>query len=388
MPRLECSSAARPLTLEIVDDTPAFAALAGEWDALVRAMPRPSPFLVHAWLGVWWRHQGAGATLQVHVARRQGRLVGALPLFVRPRLGMRVARFLGGRESALADLLLADGAADEVAVALVESALAAGNDLVDVFGLPAGSRLATAAGPGRLRLIPRVEAPVLELPRGWEAAYAARTSAKKRNLHRRRRRQLAELGRLEVEVARDAAELRQALEEAFRLHARRFAGRPDSSSFATAAGMRFHRDAVAAVAPLGLPRIATLRLDSRPIAFHYWFSFCERMYVYRLAFDPTYARFSPGLVNTLDAIEAAAAEGVKRIEFLGSDERYKLELADHLEPLHQGLGLAGSTRGRAAAAARAVGIHSRLRLKRSETAQRLYVDRLAPARRLVRRLSR
>ncbi len=378
--------AAGSLSVEIVRDTFAFASLADEWDALVRQMPRPSPFLVHAWLAAWWRHHQGGATLQIHVARRDGGIVGALPLFVQPRLGIRVARFLGGHESALADMLLADEAVGDVASVLLESALAAGNDLLDVFGLPPDSRLAAAAGPTRLRLIPRVEAPVLELPHGWEAAYTERTSAKKRNLHRRRRRQLAELGRLEVQVARDPDELRDALEEAFRLHALRFRDRPDGSGFATPAGMRFHRDAITAVAPLGLPRITTLRLDSRAIAFHYWFSFCERMYVYRLAFDPQYARFSPGLVNTLDAIEGADAEGITRVEFLGSGERYKLELADHLEPLHQGLGLAATPRGRAAAAVRTWGIQSFLRVKRSPRAQRLYVNGLAPVRRLVRRV--
>jgi CelD/BcsL family acetyltransferase involved in cellulose biosynthesis len=187
-------------------------------------------------------------------------------------------------------------------------------------------------------------------------------------------------------VARDADELRRALEEAFRLHALRFADRPDSSGFATAAGMRFQRDALEAMARLGVPRITTLRLDGQAIAFHYWFYFCQRMYAYRLGFDPAYARFSPGVANTLDAIEAAAAEGVTRVEFLGGREQYKLELADHLEPLHQGLGLAGSARGRAVAIARTAGIRSFLRLKRSETARRLYVDWLAPVRRLHRRL--
>jgi CelD/BcsL family acetyltransferase involved in cellulose biosynthesis len=377
-----------PVHIEVVRDARSFGRLAGEWDGLVSKMPRPSPFLLHPWLAAWWRHHGAGADLQVHIARRDGRLVGALPLFERSRLGVRVAQFLGGRESTLADLLVADGAAHDVAAALVNSALDAGNDLVDVFGLPADSRLAAAARPQRLRLIPRVEAPVLELADGWEATYAQRTSAKKRSLHRRRRRQLGELGRLEVTDARETAELLDALEEAFRLHALRFAARPDRSGFATAAGMRFHRDALAAVAALGVARITTLRLDGRAIAFHYWFHLCKRMYVYRLAFDPGYARFSPGLVNTLDAIQAAADEGVTRIEFLGSGERYKLELADHLEPLHQGLGLAASARGNAAAAARAAGIRAFLRVKRSETARRLYVEGLAPVRRVGRHLSR
>ena len=68
------------------------------------------------------------------------------------------------------------------------------------------------------------------------------------------------------------------------------------------------------------------------------------MYVYRIAFDPSFGRLSPGVINTLDAIETAAAEGATRVEFLGGAERYKVELADRLEPLCQGLGLACTLR--------------------------------------------
>src|SRR5690349_3886461 len=57
----------RVIEVETIADERDFAALHGEWDALVLAMPRPSPFLLHGWLLAWWRHHGTGA-LQVHVA--------------------------------------------------------------------------------------------------------------------------------------------------------------------------------------------------------------------------------------------------------------------------------------------------------------------------------
>ena len=109
------------------------------------------------------------------------------------------------------------------------------------------------------------------------------------------------------------------------------------------------------------------------------------MYVHRIAFDPAFGRFSPGVINTLDAIETAAAEGATRVEFLGGAERYKVELADHLEPLYQGFGLAGSLRGRAAVAGRLGGIRLRKKLKRSPALRRFYFEGLAPARRLLGR---
>jgi len=371
------------LELDTISRADEFEELGTEWDALVRAMPRPSPFLLHAWLNAWWRHFGEGAELAVPVARRDGRLVAALPLLVRPHLGLRTARILGGRQSALADLLLSPGEEPSVGAALAARVVASA-DLVDLYGLPRHSRIAEALGPS-MEVVERVEAPVLDLTPGWDAVYREKTSSKKRNLHRRRRRQLAELGRLEVVVARSLEELGPALEEAFRLHALRWEGRPDGSGFVTPAGKLFHREVLPALVELDVPRIVLLTLDGRAVAFHYYLAFEGRMYVHRLAFDPAFARFSPGLVNTLDTIEAAAAEGLTRVEFLGGAERYKIELADGVEPLCHGLGLARNTRARAVVAARLGMIRLRLRLKRSPSLHRLYLDGVAPVRRLAAR---
>jgi CelD/BcsL family acetyltransferase involved in cellulose biosynthesis len=374
------------LELRTVRGLEEFDELRPEWDELVRAMPRPSPFLLHDWLSTWWRHYGEGAELSVHVARRGSRLVGAAPLQIRRHLGVRVAAFVGGGQSvgALADLLVAPDEGADVSAALADGITSSGADLVDLYGLPVRSRTEAALG-SRIDVIQRVEAPVLDLSPGWDAVYEAKASSKKRNLHRRRRRQLSELGKLEIDVARERHELASALEDAFRVHALRWEGRPDGSGFVTPVGMRFHRAAVDLLADLGVPRIVLLKLDGRAIAFHYYLVLEGRMYVHRLGFDPALARFSPGLVNTLDALEAAAAEGLKRVEFLGGAERYKVEFADGFEPLCQGLGLATGLRARSIAATRLGLIQLRLRLKRSRAVHRLYLDGLAPARRVATR---
>ena len=265
------SGSGRALQVATVRDGEQFDRLGDGWDDLVRAMPRPSPYLLHGWLAAWWRHFGDGADLQVHVARRDGRLAGALPLLGRREHGVRVASFVGAADSALADLLLADPSERETAAALAAAAAAEDNHLVDLFGLPAASRLAAALGPDRLAVVPRVPAPVLDLADGWEAVYHDRVAAKHRKAHRRSRRQLAAMGRLETTVAATARELGPALDEAFALHALRWRDRPDGSGFATDAGRGFQRDALLALARAGIPRIVTLRLDARPIAFTAFF---------------------------------------------------------------------------------------------------------------------
>jgi CelD/BcsL family acetyltransferase involved in cellulose biosynthesis len=378
------ATAPRELTLDTIASESSFAKLDDEWDRLVRSRTRPSPFLLQGWLLEWWRHYGEGGELAVHVAYRNGRLVAALPLCVRPMYGLRVLSFLGGDSASLADLLLADDERAEVGAALAERAMSSGQDFAEFSGLPAGSRLVAALGPG-LTLIERSEAPVLDLSPGWDAVYRSKLSSKKRNHHRRRRRQLDDLGRVEAAVARTPEELEQALEDAFALHVLRWDGRPDGSGFATPVGRRFHHATAKALAPLDVPRIVTLKIDGRPVAFHYYLTLEGRMFVHRIAFDPAFARFSPGVINTLDAIETAAAEGVTRVEFLGGAERYKLELADHLEPLYQGFGLARTLKGMAAVAGRVGGIRVRMNLKRSSALRRFYFEGLAPARRFLSR---
>jgi CelD/BcsL family acetyltransferase involved in cellulose biosynthesis len=132
-----------------------------------------------------------------------------------------------------------------------------------------------------------------------------------------------------------------------------------------------------AVAGQDVARILTLKLDGRPVAFHYYFILDRIMYVHRLAFDPAFARFSPGLVNTLDALEAAGAEGVTRVEYLGGGERYKLELADSIEPLGEGIGLASNAAAAALVSVRTRIIELRRQLKRNPRVRRGYLRAVA-----------
>ena len=180
-----------PLELATITDAAGFAALADGWDDLAAALPRPTPFMLHAWLEEWWRHLGGDARLAVAVARREGRLVGGLPLMIHRRFGVRTAAFIGGNDSALADLLLAEGEPETTAQALVDELRKQPFDMLDVFGLPAGSRLARAAGSD-LVAHERVEAPVMLMPDGFDAAYRAKRGSKRRAEHRRRMRRRGE----------------------------------------------------------------------------------------------------------------------------------------------------------------------------------------------------
>jgi CelD/BcsL family acetyltransferase involved in cellulose biosynthesis len=357
---------------ETVSTEAGFAELAGDWDELVRAMPRPSPFLLHAWLLEWWRHYGGEAELAVHVAYRGNRLVGALPLCLRRRLGLRMTEFIGGSWALLADLLVAPGEEPSAVGELAEHAVSPDHDFASLFGLTGSSRLVAALPPGALRLVERLEAPVLELGAGWDDVYRAKLSSKKRSERRRRRRQLESLGSVEVSVARTREELEPALEDAFRVYALRWQGRYDPSGFVTPTGVQFHRAALLALADMDVPRLTTIRLDGKGIAFALSLQLSERAYGLTMAFDPAYAHFAPGSEAKLLSLETAAGEGVMRAELLGTAAAHKKRFTDRFEPIYQGIGLARTLRGRGAVEALVGGIRARRAIKRSKTAQKLY----------------
>jgi CelD/BcsL family acetyltransferase involved in cellulose biosynthesis len=357
--------------IETISSERAFERLPGSWDELVRAMPRPSPFLLHSWLLEWWRHYGAGHDLAVHVAYRDDRLVAALPLYVRHRSGLRVGEFVGGTWAFLADLLVEPGE-ESSARPLLEHAGSSRHDFMNLFGLPGSSRLVAALPPTALHLVERLEAPVLDLSAAWETVYRTKLSAKARRRRRRRLRQLQELGTVDVSIARTREELEPALEEVFRVHALRWRGQRGPSGFVSPTGIEFHRAALLRLADQGVPRLTTISLDGRVVAFALALQLSGRTYGLTRAFDPEYARFSPGTEAKLRSLEAAAEEGVVRAEFLGAAGPHNRALTDRYEPIYEGIGLAQTLRGRAAAQALLGGIRVRRAVKRSETARKLY----------------
>ncbi len=360
-------SAADVSTLTDVD---AFARIpVGDWDALVEALPHPSPYVLHGWLAARLRHRSEGSRPRIHVSHRGGRVVAALPLEVSRHFGLLVGDLASGPHAVWPDLLLAPGEPESTGRALVGCAANSDHDFLRVHGLAPDSRLARLAG---LELVHRVDAPVLDLSDGWEAVYHAKASKRHRQDHRHKRGALATLGPLETRVARTTSELEAVLDETFRLHELRWSGRDDRYGYARADERRFMRDAVARLGARDQYRIVTLELDGSAVAFLSFFVLAGAAVGHRTAFDPRYGRYSPGALVFLDGFAQASSEQLDRFEFGSGDEPFKRALADRCEPLCDGFGLATDLRGSVGMAAALEGTRLRRRVKEWDAARRSY----------------
>jgi CelD/BcsL family acetyltransferase involved in cellulose biosynthesis len=345
--------------------------IAPDWDALVASARRPSPFQLNTWVAAWVREFGEQFEPCITLATRAGRTVGIAPFVVRRGGRVRPAHFVGGHESSLADLLLAPEEPIETARRLLEPLADSGASALNAYGVPGDSILARAAGD-RIKVIPRVGSPVLEMPEGWPAAYERHASRDRRSKERRGERRLGELGSLEIDVATDGAGIGEALDTAFEIHRARWEGRPDGSSFGLRERQPFMRETLMRLGDQGHYVICVLRLDGRGVAFAAWFRIGTTLYGHRTAFDPEFARFGPAKIAQRHALAAASESGATRVEFLGDAEEYKRQMADRLDPMHQCVGLANGLAGQLYVARVIGAIGARQRLKKIDRLHRLY----------------
>jgi len=366
------SRSADPAALEVsvltapdaLDEIPA-----DQWDALVDALPRPSPYLLHGWLVSRARHALGASVPRFHVAWRAGRLVGALPLEIVRHAGFRIGRFAAGPSATWLDVMLAQGEPVTTARELVVSARNAGCDFYHLDGI---AHDALVGEIGDLGMVARFENCRFDFGRGWDVVYREVVSKRHRQDYQRKRRLLGERGRLETRVARSAEELGAVLDETFRLHELRWRGHYDASRYASAPTRLAMAEAVQRLAARDSYRIVTVELDGRPIAFLSVFILRGSAIGHRTAFDPAFGDYSPGALVFFDAFEACEAEGVVRFEFGGGADQYKHRLADDWELVYDAVGLVRGVRGALGAATLKQVLRQRQRMQKSTRMRAVY----------------
>ena len=84
-------------------------------------------------------------------------------------------------------------------------------------------------------------------------------------------------------------------------------------------------------------RIATLKAGDALVAAELGLTSGPRHHLWFPVYDPAYAKASPGALMTLDTLEAAAGQGITRVDFGVDADAYKRDFADPAEVVFEGL---------------------------------------------------
>jgi CelD/BcsL family acetyltransferase involved in cellulose biosynthesis len=297
-------------------------ALTPQWAELWRRAPEASPFQSPAWLLAWWRHFGTGA-LRILAARRDGSLVGLLPLYELEEPERRKLLPIG---IGLSDYI--DALVDPSAPGAAEMLLDAIRELPEwrechLPELPPDAALAAGLAPGGLveERGRTVACPVMRLPVPPAKLDAIVPKKTLRDLRQAVSRSGA-AGGATIETA-DRDRLTDFMEDLFALHERRWQARGEAGVCADTTVRAFHAEAARALAAAGMLRLYRLRIAGATAAVYYGFCWRDRAYAYLGGFDPDLPRLSPGAQILYHAIVAAVAEGCREFHFLRGGEAYK-----------------------------------------------------------------
>jgi CelD/BcsL family acetyltransferase involved in cellulose biosynthesis len=351
------ASAAPLLTISVLHEMAELDRLRDEWEGLLERSAGLHPSLTPTWLLTWWRVFGPhdGRRLRTLVVREGRELCGLLPLLERRHVYHRLVPM-----ARLELCASGEDCADEIVSEYLGPIVAAGREREVVGAMAdhlAGCRATwqemvftalDGQSPAVLELEPALRArglaceskplghcPFIALPKRWDD-YLSALSSDDRYMARRSIRDFERwAGKSgKVEVVRTHEDLHRGTRILHQLHERRWRAGGQDGVFASPVFRRFHGMVMPALLDRGELDLRWLMANGEPVAVSYSVVNENRVYFYqggRATDVPKGVR--PGIVLHLYAIKAAIEAGRLEYDFLGGDQRYKLQLATGTRPL-------------------------------------------------------
>jgi CelD/BcsL family acetyltransferase involved in cellulose biosynthesis len=311
-------------THEISDAADLSSIVVAWWDLWHRSSSA-TPFQSPAWLVPWWTYFQPGELLTIAVFRG-AQLVALAPFYIENGNQQRRVLPVGVSISDYLDILVDDRYAFPARQAL-SSYLAQTSSRWDELNLeelsPDAAALSLSCPDGFVEVtVPQSACPTLILEGSTtlkDCVPRSRLQALRLACNRAARR-----GGYVVEQGTQY-NIDDMLRQLFRLHAMRWQSRGEAGVLADGRVQQFHAAAAPLLMHAGLLRLFLLRIGGTPAAAYYGFIHVDRAYFYLLGFDPAFAFESPGVILIGHAISDALAAGVKELDFLRGQERYKYE---------------------------------------------------------------
>lgn len=326
------------MQIQTIQTTDEFLRLRAEWNALLEKTAANCVFLTHEWLSTWWKHLAEGRRLHIVTARKNGNLIGVLPLAERApqfaRMMPRILEFLGSGVigSDYLDAIVVRGSECEVMAAFADHLNGRGRMLQLTQLRDGGSTALMLAEQLRGRSWTVAEeksniCPYIDL-RGhtWETYLATLGQSIRKNVLRYLR-QLPTTFNMQLDCVSTVEGARRALDINIDLHRKRWAAAGTSEAFHSAPIVAFHREFVDLAAERGWLRLLVVTLDETPAASLYGLHYGPTFYFYQSGFDPVFARHSVGVATMGLAIKTAIEGGASEYDFLHGDEEYKFHWA-------------------------------------------------------------
>ncbi len=319
------------------DATNGFAALADEWNPLLKRSRFDNFFSTYEWQTTWWENLGEGELWLVAMRRRDtNALVGIAPLYLLtmaagPDAGKRQLNLVGCIEvSDYLDLIIEEGWENAVyteLLAWLNSPAAPQWDIFDLCNLPEVSatyrelaEMYAVAGL-HVEVFQEDTAPQFSLPRRFEEYLQNQVDKKQRHEIRRKQRRAEREADIGLLLVGEQHVLEAEVDDFIVLQR---AAREDKATFMTPEMQRFFLAVARRTLAMRTLRLFFLTVNGEKAATMFAFEYNRRFWLYNSGYDPqAHAQLSPGWVLLAYVIEYAVAAGCAVFDFMQGNEEYK-----------------------------------------------------------------
>jgi CelD/BcsL family acetyltransferase involved in cellulose biosynthesis len=184
--------------------------------------------------------------------------------------------------------------------------------------------LEAAARACRYNVIVRelMRSPYIPLETDWES-YERQLSRHLRGDLRRTRRRLEDQGEVSIDHYESSENLGKLLEDVFVVESRSWKAEARTAIVSHPRTKHFYEEITAWASERASLSVGILRIDDRPVAMELGIEEAGVHFAIKGSYDESYSRFSPGKLLLRSVIENAFTRGLKRIELLGAEDKYK-----------------------------------------------------------------
>jgi len=301
-----------------------------DWNQILQRSKDGDIFSTWEWLWCWWKHFGKGRYLKILIAQENDEILSIAPFMLSKYSFLHLGKLskieLIGTPNADYNNIILFKKPDKCLKAFLNHLKSTDWDLLELRDIREGSASATGlqsiskSGTSKLKLKVGTLCPYIALPDSTEIyrSYISRNMNK--NLRRRMRR-LREKYRVEVKTHRDFDSIKEAMEEFFKLHLKKWGSRV--GAFGSTAFRDFHLDIAEIFNEKDWLGMHFLTANDEPIAAVYSFDYNQKKYGYSTGFDPEFGRYSPGNLLKMRVVEYCIERGFREFDLTRDIEPYK-----------------------------------------------------------------
>ena len=325
-----CSTAA--LTVSLHEDWERLPVTRIQWNEVVARSGTNTVFQTFEWNDAWHAAYGSRWHSMTLVAHRGDALVAIAPMVVdRSTPGLPRVTFQGCNNADYQDFI---GAPDTATIQAFLDALMSQmpGAVIELSNIPAASvtngLIASAARAAGLWPLRRADSPcptLLLRDQRVQAQQLLRKYSLRRPLNYFSRRGTLTTHRM---ISREDA-LGQ-LGDFFEQHIRRWQDTSTPSRFRDSETRRFFEQLVLRLNGTGWLDFSVIRLNDKPLAYHFGYSYAGTLTWYKPSFEIAEGRHSPGLLLIRHLIERALSEGLEEIDFTIGAEQFKSRFTNHV----------------------------------------------------------